>query len=227
MKKSLSPFSHAYWKCAANELKDTRVLVLAALIVAIRVAVRSMRIPIAENLHILIEFLPAALGSMVYGPIVALLSGAVSDVLGALLFPAGPFFPPFTLLSMLSSLLYALFLYKAPVTLLRSLLSKGSVNLLCNIILTPILLSWMMGRAAALTLEMPRIIKNITLLPIEAIALYALLRAMWPALRRYGFVSLPEGVDDSPGRVEAFLRKKASSLLALFGNKQTGDGDGG
>jgi len=224
MKRSLTPFTRDYWKHAANELKDTRMLVFAALIVALRVAVKSMRIPIAQDLHIMIEFLPTALGSMVYGPIVALLSGAVSDVVGVLLFPAGPYFPPFTLLAMLSSLLFALFFYRAPVTLVRSILSKASVNLLCNIILTPIILSWMRGRAA-FVMEIPRIIKNIILLPIEVIALYMVLRAMWPPLRRHRFVSLPEGADGSLGRVETFLRKMLASLLTPFGGKKAGGGD--
>ena len=41
------PFSKAYWKDAAGELKDTRVLVFAALMIALRVAMKLVAIPLA------------------------------------------------------------------------------------------------------------------------------------------------------------------------------------
>ena len=41
-----NPFSKAYWKDAAAELKDTRMLVFAALMIALRVALKSLGIPI-------------------------------------------------------------------------------------------------------------------------------------------------------------------------------------
>lgn len=160
----VTPFSRAYWRTAARELKSTRMLSLAALVIALRVALKSVVIPVGESLYISVAFLPNALGSMVYGPVVALIGGAASDVLGALLFPKGPFFPPFTLVEMLGSLLFALFLYRAPLRFWRIALSKLSVNLFCNILLTPLFLAWMYGRAVVLT-SLPRIAKNVLLFP--------------------------------------------------------------
>lgn len=178
-----SPFSRAYWKDAAAELHNPHMLVLAALVVAARIAVRSITIPISENLVISIEFLPTAVGSMVYGPIVALLSGVASDILGAVLFPRGAFFPPYMLVTVLSHFLFALFLYRAPLSIVRVFLSKLSVNLFCNILLTPIMLAWMSGSAAYIA-SIPRVVKNITLLPFETLLLFIVLRAMAPVLRR-------------------------------------------
>lgn len=175
--------TRSYWSDALTQLKDTRMLILAALVVAMRVAVRSLSIPIAENLFISIEFLPVALGAVVYGPFVSLLVGAVCDVLGALLFPRGPYFPPFMLVSMASAFLFAIFLHQAPPNPLRALLAKASVNLVCNIVLTPIMLAWLYGDAAYL-ISLTRVIKNITLLPLETALLFALLKAMWPVLSR-------------------------------------------
>lgn len=179
----VTPFSRAYWRTAARELKSTRMLSLAALVIALRVALKSVVIPVGESLYISVAFLPNALGSMVYGPVVALIGGAASDVLGALLFPKGPFFPPFTLVEMLGSLLFALFLYRAPLRFWRIALSKLSVNLFCNILLTPLFLAWMYGRAVVLT-SLPRIAKNVLLFPLEALLLTLFLGAMLPVLRR-------------------------------------------
>ena len=45
-----TPFSKAYWRDAAAELRDTRMLVFAALMIALRVALKSLGIPIAADL---------------------------------------------------------------------------------------------------------------------------------------------------------------------------------
>ena len=81
-----TPFSKAYWRDAAMELRDTKMLVFAALIIALRVALKTLvKIPLAPNLDITPAFLANALGAMVYGPIVGGLSAIISDVLGVLL----------------------------------------------------------------------------------------------------------------------------------------------
>ena len=45
-----TPFSKAYWRDAAMELKDIRIPVFAALMIALRVALKSLGIPIAADL---------------------------------------------------------------------------------------------------------------------------------------------------------------------------------
>ncbi len=185
-----TPFTRAYWRAAAQELRKPQALALAALLIALRVVLKSVVIPVGESLYIYMGFLPNALSGMLFGPVVALISGAISDILGAVLFPQGPFFPPFTLVEMLGSLLFALFLYRAPLSVWRAALAKLSVNLLCNITLTPILLSWMYGKAIRVYL-IPRIAKNLLLFPLEAALLYTFLRVLLPALSRFGL--LPKG----------------------------------
>ena len=180
------PFSRAYWRAAARELKDTRKLVFAALIMAICVATRPLSLFIGKDLKIMLIFLPYALGSLVYGPVVALLVGAGYDLLGVMLFPQGSFFPPFTLLEMLKSFLFAIFLYRAPFRFWRVAVSKLLYTIVCNILLTPLMLAWMMGGAATLA-SLPRVIKNAALYPLETLLLALLLGAMYPVLVRTRF----------------------------------------
>lgn len=106
-----TPFSKAYWRDAAMELKDIRILVFAALMIALRVALKSLGIPIAADLKINIAFFINALGAMVFGPVVAILAAAVSDTLGCLLFPTGVYFFPFIFIEIAGSLVLLLFLY--------------------------------------------------------------------------------------------------------------------
>ncbi len=180
-----TPFSRKYWRCAFSELKKPRMIVLAALIVALRVALKSVSIPVGESLNITVGFFANALGAMLYGPVVAALSGMVSDLLGCLLFPKGAFFPPFTLVEMLGSFLFALWLYRAHLTPLRVFASKLSVNLICNILLTPVFLSWMYGKAVTVYL-IPRIAKNLCIFPIEGVLLTLFLDVMIPVLQKMG-----------------------------------------
>lgn len=199
-----SPFGRAYWKQAFSEMKNTRMWVLAALLTAIRIALKSVRLPIMENLYITVGFLPNAVGSMIYGPVIGIFAGLVSDTLGALLFPAGPYFPPFALVEMLGSLLFALFLYRAPLSISRVALSKLSVNLLCNVLLTPIFLGWMQGRAVVIT-SLPRIAKNVLLFPLEAVLLVVLIDALLPALRQMHVIPLEQEKLRLTGRHIALL----------------------
>ena len=206
------PFSRAYWKAAADELNDTRMLIFAALIVALRVALKSLSIPIAADLYINIGFFANAFGSMVYGPMVALLGAAVSDTLGAILFPKGAYFFPFIFIEMAGSLVFALYLYRVRVTVRRVILSRFTIDLGVNVILnTPVMwlyYSMVMGRSYAL-FDLMRILKNLAMFPIESVLLTLFLKMMIPAAQRLGLVKW--GSD-----ALKFDRKSILTLIVTF-----------
>ena len=52
----LSPFSPAYWRSAAAQIKKPRMLTLTALFVALRIVVGMVPIPLGDNLHIFFTF---------------------------------------------------------------------------------------------------------------------------------------------------------------------------
>ena len=86
-------FSHAYFKEAAKVFKDARKLAFAAVICALRVAVKSLSLQIAPGVYLSFDCYVNALGSLVYGPLMALCVGAVSDTIGGVMFPRRVFFP--------------------------------------------------------------------------------------------------------------------------------------
>ena len=65
------PFSKAYWHDAAAELTDTHTLVFAALMIALRLVMKQISIPITPVLRINTAYFVNALGAMVFGPVVA------------------------------------------------------------------------------------------------------------------------------------------------------------
>ena len=186
-----NPFSKAYWKDAAAELRDTRMLVFAALMIALRVALKGLAIPIAADLKINVAFFVNAFGAMVFGPVVAIVAAAISDTLGCLLFPSGAYFFPFIFIEIAGSLIFALFLYRARVTATRVILSRFCIDFFVNIVLnTPIMWVYykmVLGKSYTI-FQLPRIIKNLALFPLESVLLILFLAVMIPVGRRFGLL---------------------------------------
>lgn len=182
----LTPFTPAYWKCSIGELASLKSLVLAALFIALRMAIKSFKIPLpfGDNLNIFFTFTVNALGSYIYGPVVGFLSGCVCDTLSYVIAPSGPYNIAFMFVEGLGSFLFGVVLYRAKISAVRLFLSKFFVSLICNVFLTPVFLSTMYGKKTVIALMIPRIWKNLTLLPFEGIILCIIFGAMLPILYR-------------------------------------------
>lgn len=178
-----SPFCAEYWRCAAAELRDLRKLLVAALLLALEIVLGGFFIPVGPNLLIYFTFFVKALGAMIYGPIVAVLAALVGDNLGFLLHPNGPYFPGYTLSAVLSALLYALFFYRARVGPCRVVLAKLLVNLPVNVALGCVWSAMLYGKGY-LYYFVNSIVKNVALLPLEALLLFAFFGGMAPILVR-------------------------------------------
>ena len=165
-----SPFSRSYWRTALRELQNLRMLTLAAIVVALRIVLSGLYIPLGDNLNIFFGYFVNSLGAAIYGPVVALLSGFATDVLGYFVHPTGPFFPGYVLSTMLGSFFYALFFYRARVTALRVVLAKLSVNLLVNVGLGALWSAIQFSKGYYYYL-VKSLAKNIGLLPVEALLL--------------------------------------------------------
>jgi len=206
-----TPFSRAYWRDAAAELKDTKMLVFAALMIALRVAMKLVAIPLAPNLKINTAFVVNALGAMVFGPVVAAVSAFVSDLLGVII-SGDLYFPPFALTEIAGSVIFALFLYRAKVTPTRVILSRFCICLFVNVFLqTPIMMLYyklyMGGTSYVLTV--PQIIKNLFMFPIESVILTLFLSFMQPLTYRMKLTY-------DAGSSLKFAKKQVALLAVLF-----------
>lgn len=190
-----TPFSRAYWRDAALEMKDTKMLVFAALIVALRVALKTfVKIPLAPNLDITPAFLANALGAMVYGPVVGAVGAVVSDVLGVLL-RGDTYFLPYVLTEIAGSVIFGMYFYRQKITPTRVILSRFTICLCVNILLqTPIDMFyqwWTMGKTT-MVLTLPRIFKNLFMFPIESVVLTVFLSAIQPLTYRMKLTYNPD-----------------------------------
>ena len=225
------PFSKAYWHDAAMELKDTKMLVIAALMIALRVSMKWTVIPLAPNLNINVGApLINAMGTMIFGPVVAALAACISDLLGFLLFPqGGVYFLPYMFVEVAGSVLFALFFYRAKVTVTRVILARFSMDLFVNIILNSLVSMWyyavIMGKSYVFMI-LPAVIKNLCLFPIESFLLTLFLSVVIPVTRRMKltYVAPSESTEVAePGKKKShradelkFDKKHLALLLALF-----------
>ena len=136
------PFSKAYWRDAAAELGDTKMLVVTALMIALRVALKPLAIPLGPQLSIQTAMLATALGAMIFGPVMAIPAAMISDTVGFLIYPTGDYFLPFMLTEIASTMAYALCLYRAKPTATRVMLSRFIICFFVNVVLQQFIYAW-------------------------------------------------------------------------------------
>ena len=188
-----SPFSKAYWRDAANELKDTKMLVVTALMIAVRIALKPLAIPLGPQLSIQTAMLATALGAMIFGPVVAIPAAMISDTIGFMIYPTGDYFLPFMLTEIASTMFYALFLYRAKVSPIRVMLSRFCICFFVNVVLQQFIYAWWYvyignpeeARESILgIMTLSRILKNVCMFPLESVVLTVFLRVLLPVTRR-------------------------------------------
>jgi ECF transporter S component (folate family) len=164
---------------------------LAAVVVALRAICKMLEIPLGPHLNVNVASVFNAVGAMVYGPVVGIAGAVVSDPLGYLLHPDGPYFLPYMLCDISSSFIFGLFFWHRKLSVARTLWAKFTVNMVSNILLTSLITKWYyfifygVEKAEAYALiNLVRIGKNLVLFPIEAVLIAAVLGAVSPALYR-------------------------------------------
>lgn len=208
-----NPFTPAYWKDAAAQLFDVRMLCIAAILIAVRVALKKLSIPVGgPELEINFGFFVNALGASIFGPVVAVVAAAISDTLGCIIDPSGTYFFPFIFVEIAGSLIFALWLWRAKLSATRIILSRFTVSVGCNLILNPLIMIWYyawLGNGQNYTfMTIPRVVKNLALFPFEGFLLVLFLGALIPALVRIKL--LPKG------QTKPVLTRQHFILLAIL-----------
>ena len=177
-------------KDSQKELKITKTIVVAALLIAIKLTLDALniRISITPSLRITFSFLTTAVCGILFGPATAFVMAGAGDLIGYFVNTGGgPYFPGFTLTAALSGWVWGMGLYQEKITFVRVLLTRGLINLFLNIGLNGLWLYLLYNKG--FFVELPaRIIKNIALLPLEAMLVVALAHIVKKA---YSYKSRP------------------------------------
>lgn len=180
----VSIFTRRYWKESADQIKNVKIMSVAAILMALNLIIANFYIVVGDNLKVYFTFAVRALVAIICGPVVALYYGFIQDILGYIMNPAGAFFPGYTLTSMLSVFIFAIFLYRTRITMVKIFISKLIINLFVNIMLGSLWSNIMYGKAFYYYFA-KSLIKNLILLPFEVLVLIAVLQFTLPVIGRY------------------------------------------
>ena len=213
-----TPFSAAYWRDALAELKDIKMLVVTALMVALRIALKPFAIYIGPQMAIQTATLATALGAMIFGPVVAIPAAIISDTIGFMIFPTGDYFLPFMLTEIASTMIYALCLYRAKPSATRVIIARFLICFLVNVVLQQLIFAWQytyMGNPDKAKdsimgiMTIARIFKNLFFFPIESVVITLFLKVLVPITSR---AKLTHG--GSTGL--EFTKRQIAALVALL-----------
>lgn len=175
------------WKTSAQHLRDVRYLALMAAFIAMKIMLSSAYIPLSESLHIGISFTVVCIEASIIGPVSGMVSGFITDLLSFMIFPNGPFFPGYTLTAMLGELVYALFLYNRPITILRIAGAKVVNNYVVNVLIGCLWSNMIYGKGY-IYYFMKSIVKNTLMLPVEIILLVLLFNLLGQTLKKRNLI---------------------------------------
>lgn len=109
-----------------------RVITTSAILVALEIVLNRFCSINTFGWKIGFSFVPVVAAAVIYGPAVGAIVGGLGDLIGALLFPIGPYFPGFTVCAALMGAVYGLFLYRGENSF--SLFKGDKVNLFRHVV---------------------------------------------------------------------------------------------
>lgn len=213
-----TPFSAAYWRDALRSFRDLRGMMFAALMIAACIILSKFSIPILDGPKITFGYLARALCALVYGPIGAVVFAVAEDTMSFLLSNKGyVYFPGYMITTAIGCFVYALFFYRARITLSRIFFAKLLTNLV-NIFLGSLWNAILYGKGYLYYMATSAVKNTVMLIP-QVIMLLLLFQALLPILQRMGII--PKQVDgpimgEKPVQKAILLAVQVLLLLVAF-----------
>ena len=110
-------------------------IIFTSILIALNIVLERFLAYSVWNQSISFSFVPVAFAAAFFGAPYAVAVGALGDILGAILFPIGPYFPGFTFTNTLTALCTALFIYK------NATILKISISVIINKIIGSLVLN--------------------------------------------------------------------------------------
>lgn len=166
------------FRASAKELRRVRSLVTIAMLLALQIILGALTLQLDSSIQITFDYLPLCVTAMFFGPVPAMLSGALADLLSFIIRPTGAFNPGFMLTAAVNGLIYGLFFYKKNFDkpwklLLAAALSRLIAVIIGNICLNSLWLILMYGQGAWAWIP-GRILKNVIEYPVSVLLLFSL-----------------------------------------------------
>ena len=157
-------------------MPNTKKLIVSAQLLALDVVLTRLLAVNTPVMKIGFGFAAVALCAMLFGPWWAALTAALGDLVGALLFPTGAFFPGFTLTAACTGLIFGFCLYRRSKNLLWPILAALLNTLLVSYLANTAMISYISG-SPFVTLLKARAVQLAVMLPVQLVVLGFLSRS--------------------------------------------------
>jgi len=170
--------------------KNKKIILVAILLAMLIILSRflSIKTPITK---ISFAFVPTMLCAIWLGPKWTVLLNVLGDLIGATLFPTGPYFIGYTISTAIAGLIYGLFLYQKSDTtyttkslIIRLILSTTLVAVIVNMGLNTLWTMITTGKAFFVLLS-TRIVKQLIMIPIHVITILFLSKTLEKPFDKY------------------------------------------
>lgn len=150
--------------------KQVKKITTVALLTAIEIIISRFFGISTPMLKISFSFVPMSLVAMMYGPLYSTAMAASADFIGAMLFSVGIYFPGYTVSAALTGMTYGICLHKRKTGWGSIVVAVVIVNLCLRLGLNSFWVHMTTGKAMPIIM-MPRIIKNMLMIPIEVLVI--------------------------------------------------------
>ena len=135
------------------------------------------------NIKIGFSFVPIVVAAIFYGPIAGGLVGAIGDVISAVLFPVGAYFPGFTLTAFLTGAVFGWF-FRKKVSLGNVILSVLIAQVLISQVMNTYWISFLYG-SPFWPLFLTRIYQTAGMFVVQTAGIMLIEKKLMPLLRKY------------------------------------------
>lgn len=172
-------------------MSKTKKMILAALLLALDIVLSRFLGVRVVNIAFSFGFVPLILSAIWLGPKYSILVGGLTDLIGALLFPAGTYFVGYTISALIDGAIYGFFLYKKPGQewskkefIIRLVISTLIVSVACNLFLSSLWSYIAYGKAYLVALAGKLPLEAIRF-PVKIITILAVTKILEPITKKY------------------------------------------
>ena len=133
------------------------------------------------NIKIGFSFVPVVISACLFSPIVTGLMGGISDVIGAMLFPVGAYFPGFTLTAFLTGVVYSMVLKKSQ-SIKNIIVAVLIVQILGSLLLNTLWISILYGSPFG-ALLVTRIYQTVIMSVVQIVVITIVSKRLVPMLK--------------------------------------------
>lgn len=172
-------------------MKKSKKIILSAMLLALVIILSRFVSIETQFLVISLDFIPIMICAILLGPKYSTLIAVLGDLIGAILFPFGSYFPGFTISAGIRGLIYGLILYNKSSEefsnlnfLIRLTVSSVLVLGVVNIFITSFWLHMLYGKAY-FAIVATRVTTQVIMLPVQIITVFSLNKFIKPVVNKY------------------------------------------